>query len=176
MTHSGLLKRRLLASGTAVLLSAGALGTTPAFADSSPAQADGAVKYCAKVVAEQKSATGGLEVLRESCSSSSPEEARKGLRAAGATKLMTWYSDGGYKGKMQSDIYGYYGTCDTAGYGFEPSDDWKDSLSSIEGYGQCNKLRLTNIEGTYSDEFTLDESFGDEIYNNNVGYVKIWHG
>ncbi|MEV8017307.1 hypothetical protein AB0O76_13365 [Streptomyces sp. NPDC086554] len=77
---------------------------------------------------------------------------------------------------MKSTIYGYEGTCDTAGYGFEPSNDWKDSLSSIKGYGACNRVKLTNIRETHSKTFKLPESFGDELYNNNVGYVKIWHG
>ncbi|MET9921417.1 hypothetical protein ABZZ04_30705 [Streptomyces sp. NPDC006435] len=157
--------------GTAMIAGSAALAAP---ATAAPADGSAATKYCAKVVG-QKDASGKLETLRESCSSNSPEEARRGLRAAASTKLMTWYSDGGYKGKMVSDIYGDYGTCDGAGYGFEPSDDWKDSLSSIRGYGQCNKLKLTNIAKTHSKSFTLPESFGDEIYNNNVGYVKIWH-
>lgn len=163
------------AVGSTALIAGTAALASPATA-APAAGSEAPTKYCAKLLAEQKSATQASEVLRESCSSKSMAEAREGLHAAGATKLMRWYSDGGYKGRMQANIYGNDGPCDSAGYGFEPSDDWKDSLSSIRGYNHCDKLRLTNIAGTYSKPFTLPESFGDEIYNNNVGYVKVWNG
>ncbi|MGW7353404.1 hypothetical protein [Streptomyces sp. NPDC054784] len=162
-----------VAIGTALITGTVTLASPASAAPGADAEAS---RYCATLVAEQKGAPGKLETVRESCSPDSAEEARKGLHAAAKSKLMTWYSDGGYKGKMQDAIYGNDGTCDTAGYAFEPSDDWKDSLSSIEGHGQCNKVRLTNIAGTYSKTFNLDVSFGGEIYNNNVGYVKVWHG
>ena len=97
------------------------------------------------------------------------------LRAASSTLLMTWYSDAGWRG-TSAGIYGSYGTCDTAGYGFTPSDWWKTHMSSIRGAGQCNKVRLTNIAGTASATYSLPVSFGSTIFNDNVGYVKVWHG
>ena len=98
-----------------------------------------------------------------------------GLRAASSTLLMTWYSDAGWRG-TSVNYSGSYGTCDTAGYGFTPNDWWKTHMSSIRGAGQCNKVRLTNIAGTYSATYSLPLSFGSTIYNDNVGYVKVWHG
>lgn len=138
-----------------------------------PAQAAEAQQFCAIALAKPTGSDVAV-VVSESCSTQSPAAARDGLSVQVSTKLMTWYKDAGWLG-TSADIFGSSGTCDTAGYSFVPSDTWKQSMSSIKGYQQCNRVRLTNIAGTSAREFPLPVSFGATLYNDNVGRVSVYH-
>lgn len=166
-------KCRVLGAAAGALLAGTAVALTAPAAAAAPGPAGGG-SYCAYLVGKT-AADPAPSVLRQACSSRSDDDARTRLRAASSTLLMTWYADAGWRG-TSAKIYGAYGTCDSAGYGFAPSSWWETHMSSIRGSGQCNKVRLTNIAGTYSSSYSLPASFGSKIYNDNVGYVKTWHG
>jgi hypothetical protein len=61
---------------------------------------------------------------------------------------MRWYEDINYGGAMLS-LYGSYGTCDSAGYRFVPSEWWKYHMSSITGNGACDTALLATGGTTF---------------------------
>ncbi|MFJ1652366.1 hypothetical protein ACIOC2_13300 [Streptomyces sp. NPDC088337] len=167
---------RAAAAMAGALLTVAAAGLTAPAASAAPAPvpAKGG-PFCAYLMGKKTTTDTSVSVVRQACSTQSDADAYNRLQASSSTLLMTWYADAGYSG-TSANVYGSYGTCDTAGYGFTPDDWWKKHMSSIKGSGQCNKVRLTNIAGTYADSYSLPVSFGATIYNDNVGYVKVWHG
>jgi len=136
-------------------------------------------QFCA--IYMDKTASEQLVAKDESCSTRSMRDATAGLplRSASGTKLMTWYQDDQFRG-ITADIWGNYGTCDGAGYGFTPSSWWQQNMSSLHAYGNCSDVRLTNRQKSQSQEWLDWGGNGSQVlnfgltYNDNVGYVKIW--
>jgi hypothetical protein len=135
----------------------------------------GPAKFCASLVGVDESHE--MTTIKRSCSNESAAAARAGLGSAGAesTLLMTWYADAQFQGSYENQ-YGNYGICDSAGYGFTPSNWWAHNLSSISGNGACNRVRLTDRAGQHSANYVLNASFGKDLYNDNVGHVAVFNG
>ncbi|MEV6644515.1 hypothetical protein [Amycolatopsis sp. NPDC051371] len=122
-------------------------------------------RFCAALVDRQG----------ETCSSTSEAEARAELGPMARTRLMTYYSDAGWKGTTL-DVYGDDGTCNASGYTFIPSTWWQNRLSSIRGYGGCTWVGLTTIDGYFVKAYALPASLGATSYNDNTGRVHVFHG
>lgn len=89
--------------------------------------------------------------------------------------LMTWFEHTSYGG-YSDDIYGSYGTCDSAGYRLSPGWWWQTNMSSAAGWAQCNAARFVNRAGNYARSFWLPVGWFGEALNDNVGRIWVYHG
>ncbi|MBO0839994.1 MAG: hypothetical protein J2O49_04150 [Sciscionella sp.] len=89
--------------------------------------------------------------------------------------LMTWFSDANCDGD-QTDIYGYSGTCDSAGYKIYPDSWWSTNISSAAGFAQCNWADFTNNARNFAEGFALPVSNLGQALNDNVGIIQVYNG
>ncbi|GAA0519796.1 hypothetical protein Ade02nite_81000 [Paractinoplanes deccanensis] len=148
------------AAVVASLLSTGVAGAAPA-----------PTRFCSVLLGSEKDAAGQSVVLAEKCSTSRAIAAA--VVPAASTKLMTWYADAGWKG-TSADIYGSAGTCDSEGYSYTPNYVWQLQMSSIKGYGNCNRVWLQDHGGS-NGIYALPFSFGATRYNDDVAWLNVYH-
>lgn len=186
--------KTILAAVAAAGLMIGTVGTANA-ATSTSTPAPVASKYCNIVVGKAATA-GGISPTLFSYCSSSKQDALDHLINAPVWKtrtatadfaitpntvnpystdlLMTWFQDANYGG-AQTDIYGYSGTCDTAGYKIYPDGYWSTNLTSAAGFAQCNWADFTNIARNFAEGFALPVPGIGPALSDNVGIVQVYH-
>lgn len=142
-------------------------------------------QHCVVVVGRSSGSTTAAPELYRYCTATSREDAQAhlqsaeaqsalGTRLAAGNLLMTWYSDADYGGSS-TDLYGYYGTCDSAGYRLEPDSWWRSNMSSAYGWGNCTWADFVN-SGNYTARFQLPvPNLGDKV-NDNVKYIQVFRG
>lgn len=159
-------------------------------ADTAPAasmvrlEPNAAGQHCVVVVGRSVGSTPAPELYRY-CTASSREDAQQhlqsteaqsaiGARMAAGNLLMTWYSDANYGGSS-TDLYGYYGTCDSAGYRLEPDAWWRTNISSAYGWGGCTWADFVNSSDV-SARFQLPVPNLGGAHNDNVKYIQVFRG
>jgi hypothetical protein len=97
------------------------------------------------------------------------------------TLLMIWFKNSHYNENTPNDdvrtyIYGQDGPCDSAGYRIEPVQWWKDNMSSILGYNNCDTVEVTNKAFNSSTTLRIAghplEAYTLWSYNDNVGITR----
>lgn len=129
----------------AVVLAFGAFAFAPAAhaASQTAAQAE----HCQIVVAKLQPGEQTSRVLSSQC----VQGTQPLVAPLGSTLLMSWYKDANYYG-ASTLIYGYYGPCDSAGYGIAyVGNAWNDVISSFKVWNNCYYSRAytnSNYGGT----------------------------
>ncbi|MBC8092807.1 MAG: hypothetical protein H7Y15_12870 [Pseudonocardia sp.] len=142
-------------------------------------------QFCVMVVGKPADSTSPSPELYHYCSTKSIDDARAhlasptaraelGRTVAASDLLMTWFTDRDYGGG-QTDIFGYEGTCDTAGYRLAPNSYWRVRISSAAGFAQCNYADFVNIAKNYADGFGLPINYIGNTLNDNVGTIQVYH-
>lgn len=180
--------RRILSWAAAVLLSSltvAAVSVGPADAAVAPDHPTAAAPACVILLGEPATPDAVSPVLYQYCGKTR-DEARAHLfspavksqlapdAVTSSDLLMTWFEHIDYGGTW-ADIYGRYGTCDTAGYRIQPTDWWAHNLSSAAGFAQCNAARFSTIAQNYSESFWLPVRYLGPTLNDNVGTVWVYH-
>lgn len=162
-----------------------------------PPKSDGG-PFCSILVGKAPEDGGNSPVLARSCSNTSIDETTKTIQAeyqkrrgftgkhtaSTAARLMTWYqhrnfNDFGEQDGALTHIYGYDGPCDSSGYRVEPTDWWKNSLSSIFGNTHCDYARVHNIALNDAYNFYIYSRTGANFMghkDNNAGLVEPHNG
>lgn len=170
-----------MVAATSVVLSVFA----PAPATAHEAQQQSKNLFCVLVVEKPADSMSLSPERYHYCSTESIDKARAhlaspvaraelGKTVAASDLLMTWFTDRDYGGG-QTDVFGYEGTCDTAGYRLAPNSYWRVRLSSAAGFGQCNYADFVNIAKNYADGFGLPIDYIGNTLNDNVGTIQVYH-
>lgn len=175
------MRKSLLRSAVAIA----ALSTTAFVAPSATAApSPAATKHCVMLVGASAGPTSLSPVKYTYCSTISDADAKShmnshrsalGVSPDSADRIMTWYANFGYTGD-HTDIYGDSGPCDSAGYRVAPDSYWQNVMSSLKGWGTCNKAKLTTRSGTYAQYFNLPVYYIGNTLNDNVGLTNVYHG
>jgi hypothetical protein len=187
---------RMLAKST--VLASLALGFAAAPAAASTGQAASAApegRYCA-VQLGKAPAGEASPVVAQACSDTSLAAAKATMdsryqattRARGETAvaadvaLMYMYQNVNYNRDSQGLMTGVYvaANCDTAGYRFEPTQWWKDNVSSVlGGTSRCNTARIYDKAQTASAVYRIHlEGDGRWLggYSDDVHHFQVyWH-
>ncbi|GAA2836233.1 hypothetical protein [Crossiella cryophila] len=105
-------------------------------------------------------------------------EARDKLRKIkpnAKTHLVTIYEHADFRG-ANSDIYGEYGNCDANGYRIPLTYSWRNNLSSVQGFNDCNRGNFTqHSDNNHSRALELSARNIEE-FNDNTEGIRAHHG
>ena len=173
----------------AAILAAVSLSSLAAATASASASA-GSDQFCVVMVGASVNPSTASPVEYSYCSAISAADARDHMNSRQSARsatpasalssdlLMTWYTDIDYGTNVgpATQIFGSAGPCDSACYRIAPSSYWATNMSSIQGNGNCNTVRLTTRSGTYSETRQLPANQLGSTLNDNVGLTNVYQG
>lgn len=162
-----------------ITVSSGAVAS----ATTEPAQA---TTHCATVVSDQLDQNGNSVVVGPMrCSSTSQDALAQSRKSTASTNgaastqaytlLLTEYKDAGYGGGVLYDYYGTAGPCDSAGYHLVNYVQVELSVSSMQGFNNCNFVRI-NDEQFHYGTFGLPLYYVGDEWNDDLVALQVYHG
>ncbi|MEU9046332.1 MULTISPECIES: hypothetical protein [unclassified Kitasatospora] len=175
--------RRLVAPALAGCLSlAGAVVAAPAGSAQLRPLPVPDVQYCAAVLGHVPGADAASPVLGRACSPDSRADAlaradgrtRTAEQPADRTLLLEEYKDINFGGGVIYTFYGDAGGCDSTGYHLVNYIDVALSVSSMQGYNNCNTVHLWS---PLNDEEVLGLPAGylGPKFNDAVRELQVYH-
>jgi hypothetical protein len=147
-----------------------------------PSQASPAPEKCVSLATPAHPGSTQLKIVSTTCSRDKNAESPARIPAT-TVPLVTFYQNYNYNEDeigLSDTVYGQFGNCDGAGYGFEDLSDVELAVGGVTSYrlfSNCNKALYYDQTG-YSGNFTghsgdnpnVGASFNDKIYSMTVRF------
>lgn len=162
-------------AGVIVGTTATARAATPTPSPTPPSATGKQIQYCTTLLMGPKN-----DSREASRTCSTDRSAAKLLAPATYTALVTFFEDANYVGYYDT-IYGQYGPCDAAGYGFSDLSGAEFAVNGISSYYYFNSCNTQGLyTGTYYGGVASNTLYGDRAYvgdtwNDNTYSMRVWH-
>jgi hypothetical protein len=164
--NTALRRAALAAIGGIALIIAMAVSVAPANA-AGPAAAP--TRHCVTVLGSLDADTGLSTVVSRTCGAQAAT-----VTPQASTHLVDIFYDINY-GRFLDSFYGNFGTCDASGYHIGLPTFDGSNISSLTGYGACNRANITNRQGN-TETVVLPCPWIGSAYNDNVSAIRPFHG